>query len=221
MKPQIKVLIAEDHPLLREGLRWILEREPDLEVVGEAEDGREAVAMAQTLGPDVVLMDIGMPLLNGIGATRQLKRTMPKIRVLILTGLDDDGYVESAKAAGAAGFLLSLCLSEKLCRLIRDIHLGNSVFRGTTSRPQKRSGSFYAEFPRKDGLTQREVEVVQLIAEGKSNKEVASQLKISTKTVRKHRQNVMGKLNVHDASGLTRYAVRTGIIECKVRMVNQ
>jgi DNA-binding NarL/FixJ family response regulator len=222
MKP-ITILLAEDHRVVREGFKVLLEHEDDMEVIGEADTGRQAVQLTKKLRPTVVVMDIAMPLLNGLEATRQIRKQFPAIKVLILSAHSDDAYVEQAMTLGAAGFLLKQTSSDVLASAIREVQKGHTVFpapfggppengRATLlnrSRPFKKKGNH---------LSSREVEVLQLIAEGKPNKQVASELGVSFKTVDKHRQHLMGKLNIHDIAGLTRYAIAEGIIESTVRI---
>jgi DNA-binding NarL/FixJ family response regulator len=220
---RITILLADDHQIVREGFRALLAHEPDLEVVGEAATGRQAVQLTSKLHPAVVLMDIAMPLLNGLEATRQVLRDLPDTRVLILSAHGDEAYVERAMRLGAAGFLLKQTSADHLAMAIREVQNGNSYFndpiskhlQGRKQKSQGRAGQFQKKANR---LSSREVEVLQLIAEGKSNKQVASELGVSFKTVDKHRQHLMAKLNIHDISGLTRYAISEGIIESSVRV---
>ena len=220
---RITVLLADDHMLVREGLRNILEQERDLEVIGEAEDGRQAVAMVLKLRPAVVLMDIAMPLLNGLEATRQVLKAAPATKVLILSAHRDDAYVKEATKSGAQGFLLKQISSREVCLAIREVQKGNTFFGGSIgARMQLRDPSQMnrGEPPRKKSnqLSSRELEVLQLIAEGQPNKLVAAELGVSFKTVDKHRQNLMAKLDIHDVAGLTRYAMAVGIIKSDVRV---
>ena len=220
---RITVLLAEDHPIVRVGFRALLNHERDIEVVGEATTGRQAVQLTRALRPAVVVMDIAMPLLNGLEATRQILRDFPDTRVLILSAHSDDAYVEQAIRLGAAGFLVKQTSSDNLPTAIRKVHQGNTFF--SNSIPKRlqarkqaslgRAGQFQKKANR---LSSREVEVLQLIAEGKPNKQVASELGVSFKTVDKHRQHLMAKLDIHDVAGLTRYAIAEGIIESKVRV---
>jgi DNA-binding NarL/FixJ family response regulator len=220
---RITVLLAEDHTVVREGFRKLLEAENYLEVVGEAQTGRQAVAMARKLHPEVVLMDIAMPLLNGLEATRQILKAEPATRVLILSAHSDDAYVKNATESGAVGFLLKQASSHEVCRAIREVQRGKTFYSPSISRRQDRihpllpSGA--GGFKKKAvPLTSREMEVLQLIAEGKANKETASELGIGIKTVEKHREHIMRKLDTHDTAGLTRYAISAGIIESSVQV---
>ena len=222
MKP-ITVLLAEDHTIVREGFRKMLEMEDDLEVVGEAQDGRQAVTLAKKLHPDVVLMDIAMPLLNGLEATRQVLKAFPATKVLMLSAHSDDAYVKNATESGAVGFLLKQTSAHDVCRAIREVQKGKTFYSPSISRRQDRihplspdrAGGFKKKVV---PLTSREMEVLQLIAEGKANKETASELGIGIKTVEKHREHVMQKLDIHDTAGLTRYAISAGIIESSVQL---
>jgi len=220
---QITVLLAEDHTIVREGLRKMLEFEEDLKVVGEAQDGRQAVALTIKLRPDVVLMDIAMPLLNGLEATHQVLKAVPSTKVLMLSAHSDDAYVDNATGAGAVGFLLKQTSAHEVCRAIREVEKGKTFFSASVSRRRKRlvpqsldrAGQASAQAVQ---LTSREMEVLQLIAEGKANKETAAELGIGIKTVEKHREHVMQKLDIHDTAGLTRYAISAGIIESSVQL---
>jgi DNA-binding NarL/FixJ family response regulator len=220
---KITVLLAEDHTIVREGFRKMLELEDDIEVVGEAQDGRQAVALANKLRPAVVLMDIAMPLLNGLEATRQVLKALPATKVLMLSAHSDDAYVQNATESGAVGFLLKQTSAHDVCRAIREVQQGKTFFSPSISKRQDRlhpQGPARAGLVNKNGaqLTSREMEVLQLIAEGKANKETASELGISMKTVEKHRENLMAKLDIHDTAGLTRYAISAGIIESSVQL---
>ncbi|MEI6675502.1 MAG: response regulator transcription factor [Verrucomicrobiota bacterium] len=219
----ITVLLAEDHLIVREGLLALLKLESDIQVVGEAENGRQALALAATLTPDVVVMDIAMPLLNGLESTRQILHATPTTRVLILSAHGDDAYVEQAMALGAAGYLIKQTGSQVLAVAIRDICQGKRFFSSSVFNRRhhhQRKAKTMGEKPKHNAahLTSREMEVLQLIAEGKANKETADELHISIKTVEKHRQKVMEKLNIHDTASLTRHAISAGIIESSVQV---
>jgi DNA-binding NarL/FixJ family response regulator len=222
-KKRITVLLAEDHEIVREGLRKILEAENDIEVVGEASTGRQAVALAKKLSPAVVVMDIAMPLLNGIEATRQIVDAETETKVLILSAHSDDAYIEKAISMGASGFLIKQTSAHVLSDAIREIEKGNTYFSPSVAKrfhhqqqtALDRNGQLKTT---ETHLTPREMEVLQLIAEGEANKQIASELKISIKTVEKHRDHLMQKLNIHDTAGLTRYAIEEGIIESSVQL---
>jgi DNA-binding NarL/FixJ family response regulator len=220
---RITVLLAEDHTIVREGFRKMLELENDFEVVGEAQEGREAVALAKKLHPAVVLMDIAMPKLNGLEATRQVLKALPGTKVVILSAHSDDAYVKNATESGAAGFLLKQTSAHEVCRAIREVQQGKTFFSPSVTRRRDRldsqSHGRTGRLNKKAAqLTSREMEVLQLIAEGKANKETASELGIGIKTVEKHREHLMEKLDIHDTAGLTRYAISAGIIESSVQL---
>lgn len=220
---KITVILAEDHAVVRQGLRTLLESEGSYEIVGQAETGREAVLLAATLRPDVVLMDIAMPMLNGFEATRQILANNPTAKVLILSAHSDDEYVERMTAVGALGFLEKQTSAEILTTAIRAVAAGKPFFSPAIAkrladnkqRSRDRDG---LPKPNAARLTSRETEVLQLIAEGQANKQVAATLGISIKTVEKHRQHVMDKLNIHETAGLTRYAIAQGIVESGVQV---
>ena len=209
--------------IVREGFRKMLELENDFEIVGEAQNGRQAVALATKFHPEVVLMDIAMPLLNGLEATRQVLKAVPATKVLMLSAHSDDAYVANATESGAVGFLLKQTSAHEVCRAIREVKNGKTFFSPSIS---KRQGRLNPQSPNRTGLlkkkmaelTSREMEVLQLIAEGKANKETASELGIGIKTVEKHREHLMEKLDIHDTAGLTRYAISAGIIESSVQL---
>ena len=219
---RIMVLLAEDHTIVREGLRKMLEMEDDFEVVGEAENGRQAVALVKKLRPAVVVMDIAMPLLNGLEATREILEVFPSTRILILTAHSDDAYVKNATESGAVGFLLKQASAHVLSEGIREVNKGNVFFgpiitKLLPERERKSLDRAGRPKPRKARLTSREMEVLQLIAEGKANKQIAAELGIGMKTVERHREHIMEKLNLHGTAGLTRHAIEAGIIESSVQ----
>jgi DNA-binding NarL/FixJ family response regulator len=220
---KITVLLAEDHMVVREGFRKMLELEGNFEVAGEAQDGRRAVALAKKFRPQVVLMDIAMPQLNGLEATRQILKELPATRIIMLSAHSDDAYVANAIESGAVGFLLKQTSAHDVCKAILEVHQGKTFFSPAISRRRDRLDP---QSPARPGLhkkkaaqlTSREMEVLQLIAEGKANKETASELGIGLKTVEKHREHLMEKLDIHDTAGLTRYAISAGIIESSVQL---
>jgi DNA-binding NarL/FixJ family response regulator len=215
---KIKVLLADDHTVVRQGLRALLAAEEDIEIVGEAGDGRQAVQLVKKLMPDVALVDIAMPQLNGLEATRQITHSVPSAKVLILSSYGDDEYVQQLTEAGAAGYLIKQTAANDLLKAIREAHKGRTYFSPSIAkrlRDQCREAfvNGHQTKRRTDNLTTREAEVLQLIAEGRANKQIAAELCISIKTVEKHRQQVMNKLGIHDVAGLTRHAIAKGIIE--------
>ena len=219
---KITVLLAEDHMVVREGFRKMLELEGNFEVAGEAQDGRQAVALAKKFRPNVVLMDIAMPQLNGLEATRQILKGLPATKIIMLSAHSDDAYVANAIESGAVGFLLKQTSAHDVCRAIMEVHQGKTFFSPAVSRRRDRLNP---QLPDRPGLhknvaqlTSREMEVLQLIAEGKANKQTASELGIGLKTVEKHREHLMEKLDIHDTAGLTRYAISAGIIESSVQL---
>lgn len=212
----IRILLVEDHAVVRAGLRMLLGSDPDMVIVGEAENGLQGVALAQELRPDVVLMDISMPDLNGIEATRRIKKTCPDVAVLALTMHEDDQYFFAMLGAGASGYVPKRAAANDLLAAIRAVHAGGMFLFPSVARLlvddylSKRKST---EARRLDALTEREREVLTLIAEGKSNQEIADALVISIKTVNRHRENIMAKLNLHNRVELVRYAIEKGLIE--------
>lgn len=201
----------------------LLEAVKDIEVVGEAVTGRQAVELAKKLHPAVVVMDIAMPVLNGLEATRQILKALPATKVIILSAHSDDIYIEEVALLGAAGYLIKQNSAQILVKAIREVQKGNKFFspaiheRHAHFRRMELNGKGQSK-KKNVRLSSRETEVLQLIAEGKANKEIASELEISIKTVEKHRQHLMEKLNIHDTAGLTRHAISAGIIESSVRI---
>jgi DNA-binding NarL/FixJ family response regulator len=218
---RITVLLADDHMILREGLRKLLELDVNLEVISEAENGLQAVALANKLHPDVVLMDIDMPLLNGLEATRQVLKALPATKVLILSAYSHEEYVRNAIQSGAMGFLLKQTSALEVRGAVREVQEGKTFFRSALSgrviplnpRLPDNTGLLAKNNTR---LTTRQVEVLQRIAEGKTNKTTAVELGICENTVGKHREHLIKKLDIHNTAGLTRYAIDRGIIETSV-----
>jgi two-component system response regulator NreC len=213
---KVRIILADDHTVMRAGLRALLERQPGLEVVGEAEDGRQTVELACAHVPDVVVMDIAMPILNGVEATRRLIRQQPTISVVILSMYSDESYVMRALEAGARAYLLKDSAVTDLIRAIEAVSQGKSFFSPKISRILAEE---YVRALKQKGvadsyelLTPREREILQLLAEGKTNKEVATSLNISVYTAETHRGNILQKLNLHSSAELVLYAVRKGII---------
>ncbi len=213
---KIRVLLADDHTILREGIRSLLEDEPDILVVGEAEDGHSVIRMACELGPDVVLLDIAMPLLNGLETAQRLQRDCPSAKVLILTMHENEEYIRQVLASGAMGYILKDTAARELISAIRTVHRGEAVLSPAVTRlvieDYLRWGDLQSA-DTSDGLSPREREVLQLIAEGYNNKQISEILSISIKTVQAHRANLMAKLDLHDRSELIKYAIRKKIIE--------
>ncbi len=215
---KITVLLVDDHTVVREGLRLLIESDPDVKVVGEAANGRDAISLTKKLAPDVVVMDVAMPVLNGLEATRQIMRDMPQCKVLVLSTYSDDDYVQQIIEEGAIGYLVKQTAAADLIMAIHEVVKGNAFFSPCISKrllDQCRDALARGGTIRKRStkLTCREAEVLQLIAEGQANKQIAGKLTISIKTVEKHRQQLMNKLNIHDVAGLTRHAISKGIIE--------
>ncbi|MBI4319033.1 MAG: response regulator transcription factor [Chloroflexi bacterium] len=214
---KIRVMLADDHTLLREGIRVLLEAQPDIEVVAEAADGRQAVAKAHELKPDVVLMDIGMPAMNGLEATKQIKRNDPDVQVVVLTMHDNEEYIFQILNAGAAGYVLKRAAATELVSAIRAVHEGESFLHPAVAKKviqeYLRRGEGSDEQEGIDRLTDREREILKLIAEGHTNQAIADELCLSVKTVQTHRTHIMEKLGMHDRTELVKYAIRTGLIE--------
>jgi DNA-binding NarL/FixJ family response regulator len=218
MNANITVFLAEDHVVVREGLRILMEADGDIKVVAEAITGREAVSLARLARPDVIVMDIAMPLLNGNQATQQILSASPKTKILVLSAHADPEYVDQLMVLGVLGYLTKQTSAEMVGKAVRVVHAGGTFFSPSIAKhlrdhyhkilPTNRT-------PKRNNvrLTSRESELLQLIAEGHVNKQIASDLKISIKTVEKHRQHLMEKLNIHEIAGLTRYAISAGVIE--------
>lgn len=216
-KPPIRVLVADDHPIVREGIVSLLRGEQDLDVVGEAGDGKETVELVERLRPDVLILDVSMPRLNGITAAWQIGRTTSEVRIIILTVHADQAYVTQALAAGVRGYVLKQAVTAELAKAIRmvqsgEIFLSPEISSSLTSETVGKPAVRESDAP-VDELTLREVEVLQLIAEGCSNKEIAQLLAVSVKTIETHRSRLMAKLNIHETAGLVRYAIRKRIVQ--------
>ncbi len=214
---KIRVVIADDHTIVREGVRLLLEAQPDIEVVGEAADGREAIAVIREQHPDVAAMDIQMPNLNGLDATRAIKQESPQVQILVLTMYESDEYFFQTLAAGASGYVLKKAASADLMTAIRAVSQGNvflypSVARRLVSDYLTRvnAGEEQGSY---DGLTAREREVLKLIAEGHTNQSIAEKLVISPSTVQTHRTRIMHRLNLQTRAELIQYAVRKGLLD--------
>jgi DNA-binding NarL/FixJ family response regulator len=207
-----RILLADDHAVVRQGFKMLLDAQPDMEIVGEASNGREAVESAETLRPDVVIMDVAMPELNGIEATRRLAASAPHTRVIALSMHKDSVYVREILRAGARGYLLKDSGAEDLVSAIRAVAKGESYLSPAVSNAVLDDYRKHVTNPI-DLLTSREREVLQMLAEGKTNKEIAGVLNLSVYTVDAHRGRIMEKLNLHSINDLVRFAVRNGIIE--------
>ncbi len=217
MKKKIRVLIADDHTIVRKGLCALLDGDKEIEVVGDAENGREAIKKVEQVQPDIVLMDITMPGLNGLETTRQLKKRHPKTKILILTMHDNEEYIFETLRAGASGYLVKRTAPEELISAIHAVNRGESFLSPSISKRViegyiRVGQSEQEEDEAFEKLTDREREVLQLIAEGRVNREIAELLHISIKTVETHRSHIMEKLDIRNIAELTQYAIRKGLI---------
>ena len=217
MKNSITVLIVDDHSIVRQGLKSLLEAEGDITVAGEARDGQEALRMAAKLKPNVMLLDLAMPVMHGLDAARQVTLKSPDTKVVILSSYSEAQEVDAALEAGVSGYVMKETASSELLKAVREAHRGNAFFSPAISgRMLQRNRSAYvrgkAETSGAPRLTHRETEVLSLIAAGRANKQIADTLGISIKTVEKHRQSLMDKLQIHETAGLTRYALRRGVV---------
>ncbi|HEY4660857.1 MAG TPA: response regulator transcription factor [Terriglobales bacterium] len=203
---QISVLLVDDHSLVRRGFRRMLEDEEDISVVGEASDGEEAVKLAKSLKPQVIVMDCALPGINGLQATRKILQTLPETLVLMLSMHTEETWVRQAIDAGARGYVLKNAMDLELSSAIRRLVKGETVLDGQLSKQQGLKGE------RNAGLTPRELEILQLICDGKSNKEIANQLELSANTVAVHRANIMDALGIHKTAELVVYAIRNGLV---------
>lgn len=221
----ISVLLVDDHNIVRQGLKALLMAEGDITILAEAQTGREAVQLATKLRPEVVLMDLAMPLLNGWEATRQILKAVPTAKVIVLSTYAGDEHIQQAIAAGAAAYLIKQTAAADLIKAIHEVKKGNAYFSPAIAQRLReqtcRSASGETVKMAHVELTPREAEVLQLIAEGFANKQIAAELGLSVKTVEKHRQQVMNKLNIHDTAGLVRHAASKGIIETTMAGVPQ
>ena len=207
----IRVLLADDHVLVRQSLKSLLERE-GFQVVGEASDGQEAIRKVESLRPDIAVMDISMPILNGVDAARELSRSFPKTKAILLTQHDENQYISEALEAGVKGYVLKSQAAGELVQAIGQVSRGQVYLSPGIAKVVAETFRTKSEKP-KDPLSSRERQVLQLIAEGKSTKDVASLLGISVKTAESHRTRLMQKLDIHETASLVRYAVRRGIVE--------
>jgi two-component system response regulator NreC len=210
----IRVLLADDHKIVRQGLRSLLEKQQDIEVIAEAEDGRSAVRLAEEMAPDIIIMDVTMPDLNGVEATKQIIAKSPDIKIIALSIHSDTLFVTEMLKCGAVGYLLKDCAFEELTRAIRTVienktYLSPSISGVVVDDYIHRLSR--TEFVGSDSLSDREREVLQLMAEGNSTKEIAQKLHISIKTVETHRRQIMSKLDIHTVAELTKYAIRKGL----------
>jgi len=217
---KITVLLADDHTVVREGLRLLLETAADIQILAEAENGHEAVEQAEKLLPEIVLLDLAMPQLHGIAATRLISKKVPTAKVLILSAYSERREIHAAMKAGAAGFVIKQTAADELLKAIREISKGNAYFspqitKGFFSEVRNTANTSAPNSASGPSLTPRELEVLQLIAEGNTNKEMAATLFISVKTVEKHRQALMRKTRTHETAGVTRYAISNGLVSCE------
>ncbi len=213
---KISVLLVEDHHVVRKGISYLLSLEEDIDIVGEAEDGHEGIKMAKELFPDVVILDITMPNLNGIDATRRIRKSVPGTKVIILTMHTKEQYIRQALREGASGYLLKESTHEELVDAIKKVHSGDVALSPSVSKfvfnEYVKQGDAKQETDSLELLTDRERQVLRLIAESKTNKDIAKCLNISKSTVNIHRTNVMQKLDIHDTVGLVKYSIEKGII---------
>ena len=213
---KITVLIADDHTIVRRGIASLLSLNDEFEIVAEAENGRDAVDLTLEKHPDVVLMDIGMPILNGLEATRQIKKESPSTKILILSGYENDEYILQVIQSGANGYILKTTYLEDLFTAIRSVSCGQAFFSPSVSRVivdgyRNRSGDNAGQQKQFRALTSREREILQLVAEGHLHQQIAERLGISIRTVDTHRNNIMKKLDIHDTAALVNYAIKNGI----------
>lgn len=209
----INILLVDDHPLVRDGIRARLESEEGVSVIGEAQNGQEALDFVAQKAPDVALMDISMPVMNGLDATKIFKERHPEVRVLILSMHDSREYILQLIQSGASGYILKDVSSDELIKAIETVHQGGTYFSSGASQSLFSADQPQAQTEEVAALTPREATVLKQLAEGKSNKEIARVLDISVRTVETHRQNIKQKLNIHTAAGLARYAIENGLVD--------
>lgn len=217
MSGKIRVLLADDHSLVRQGIKILLDLQENIEVVGEAVNGRQAVEKVKKLTPDMIVIDIAMPNLNGIEATRQIKKVDPEIKILVLSAHDNGDYIHQVLQAGASGYLLKKSTTTDLISAINTVEKGEvflspSISKAVVKKYIKLADAESGGYESLNVLTNREREVLQLIAEGRTNKEIAYLLKLSVQTVDVHRTNIMKKLQIHDVAGLVKYSIKKGLI---------
>jgi DNA-binding NarL/FixJ family response regulator len=222
MKP-ITILLVEDHEIVRDGLAALLKVEADIKIIGQAADGHQAVTKFSELCPDIIVMDIAMPQLNGLEAARQILKGTPGSKIILLSAHNDDAYVQKAISIGVSGYLIKQTATHVLPEAIRQVAAGKTFFspliaKRLADQARKARANGLSASTKPSQLTPREMEILQLIAEGNPNKMTADVLNISIKTVEKHRQSLMAKLHIHDTAGLTRHAIAQGIIESSVQV---
>jgi DNA-binding NarL/FixJ family response regulator len=207
--PKITVLLVDDHSLVRRGFRRMLEDEPDISVVGEADDGEDAIRLARELKPKVIVMDCALPRMNGLDATRQILDDLPETAILMLSMHSESTWVRQAMDAGAKGYILKNAINLELGSAVRRVAAGDTIFDPQVETRTALKGE------RNDGLTPRELEVLRMIVEGKSNKEIATELDLSANTVAVHRANIMNALGIHKTAELVVYAIRSGLVNVR------
>ena len=207
----IRVLLVDDHPIVREGIRALLSESEQMNIVGDAADGEESVRKVEELSPDIVVMDIGLPKMNGLEATRVILEEHPSTRIIVLTIYDNKEYALQALRSGARGYLIKNAPSEELIDAIETVHMGGLFFPEEVSQMVVQQLADQSETEERPELTRRESQVLALIAEGLSNRDIASRLSVSVRTVETHREHVMRKLDIHSVAGLTKYAINQGL----------
>ena len=207
----IRVLLVDDHPIVRDGIRALLSESEQMNIVGDAADGEESVRKVDELSPDIVVMDIGLPKMNGLEATRVILEEHPSTRIIVLTIYDNKEYALQALRSGARGYLIKNAPSEELIDAIETVHMGGLFFPEEVSQMVVQQLADQSETEERPELTRRESQVLALIAEGLSNRDIASRLSVSVRTVETHREHVMRKLDIHSVAGLTKYAINQGL----------